>query len=469
MEHRLIPLHQHGLPKVLRGLPRLYKWRQTDVSKIKENFDDFAIIKQRYLEKAELARYDGSQMPGDACVVLFTWVMEDGWGDYYTQLDAARILQKRFPDIELTLITLIHKNRALPQEPHPFTEHIFRYSGNARCHVVTEAFPEMIHQLCRVADLIVQLPTSFPHTASLLDQWDARSRHELIGEQGFIDSAWFHPRSGAHCMGLHFLEKGLFVREMPERPVVRGFNLDYTKTARGNYLFFHILLKALEHDPHPITIATPSLKLFIENLDTRIRPLLQRFAVSELVIFFKDAICPVPIQREGKKLFVRHIEHQKHEDFLALVSETDLLVGCTGDGSIAEALSAGKPFFYDPPIHKRNFLKDMIALAEDRLHEYPETVDYLKLSLKNAHLILEDVHEGWVSEEFLLVEAEKTSPEDTRDETIAEAMGSLLQKNTTREGLTYLSKIIQSEYALNPVLCQIVERGVSAQRARGNG
>ncbi|MES2344417.1 MAG: hypothetical protein V4494_00560 [Chlamydiota bacterium] len=457
-ENVLKSLWKEGLPKVLRGLPRLYKWQETSISKVKSHFDDMEVLKKRYTEKIALKKFSGKMPPKGAHVVLFTWVMEDGWGDYYTQLDAATILQEAFPGIQLTLITLIHKNKSPPEEKNRFTHHVFKYTGKARNEIIYEEFGEEVYALIKNASLLLQLPTFFPHTLSLLEKVENQPRHELIGECGFIDSAWFHPKNGAHCMGLHFLEKGIIIKKMPASPLKPCFNLDYTKTKRGNYVFLHILLKALEHDTRDITIATPSLQLYITRLENGLKDILKRFGIRELVIHFEQSICPITVNTTGKKLIVHHVNQKPHQKFLNDVVATDQLVGCTGDGSISEALSAGKPFFYDPPLHKRNFLKDLIALAEDRLHDYPETIAFLKLSLKNEHLILEDVVDGFVSEEFLLIEKEKTSPEDLRDEVIAEKMGALLQQVKTQKGFKALAAIIQEEYAINETLCHITAR-----------
>jgi hypothetical protein len=449
-----VGMERDMLPKALRRLPRLYRWDDRSISKVKCHFDDPKVILKRYEEKLALKEGTKRHLVRGGRVVLFTWVMEDGWGDYYTQLDVANILQGAFPEIELTLISLIHKNRSLPKEEHSLKSYIFRYTGSTRHEIIYEEFPEEVYALIKSASLFLQLPTFFPHTRALLEKINIL-RHELIGEYGFIDSSWFHPKTSAHCMGLHFLEKGILMRTIPKRAAIPRFNLDYTKTRRGNYVFLHILLKALENDPGDVTIATPSLLLYIENLENGLRDILKKFNIKELILHFEEFICPIEIGSSGKKLVVQHMKHLPHREFLEKLAATDQLIGCTGDGSISEAISAGIPFFYDPPPHKRNFLKDLIALAEDHLKEYPETVAFLKLSLKNEHLILEDVIDGWVSEEFLLIEQEKTSSEDLRDEVLAEKMGELLQSPKTQKGFQQLSAIIRKEYAINETLCEI--------------
>lgn len=447
-----------------RGLPRLYKWDERHVWKIKSHFDDLEIIKKRKVEKEELKTYAQRKLPDNASIVLFTWIMEDGWGDFYTQLEVSKILKNAFPLLPIILISLIHKDKSVPLIPQK-NHFIFKYKGNERKNIIYEEFSNEASNAIKQASVILQIPTFFPHTEKILQKME-KINHELIGECGFIDSAWFHPKTTAHCMGLHFLEKGILIKKIEKRSVIPCFNLDYTKTKRGHYMFLHIILKALEKDNRDITIASFCLNLYIDYLERGLKVLLKKFGIRELVFYFNDSICPVFINSEGKRLIVKLLNHQSQETFLKLFAETDQLVGCTGDGSISEALSLGKTFFYDPPLHKRNFLKDLIALAEERLQNYPETILFLKLTLKNPHLILEDVIDGWVTEEFLLIESEKTSAEDNRDETIADKMGELLQYSRTKKGFERLGEIVRKEYSINETLCHITAKAIISSQSK---
>lgn len=460
MEKEIAQLRAPGLPKVLRGLPRLYSLQDRKISKIKSPFNNFHLIKSRYLEKLSLPLYQLPSLPATTRITLFTWVMEDGWGDYYTQLDAAELLSKAFPNITISLITLLHNNQPLHEPASPFDQHVLYYTGKRRGEIIYEEPSESLYALLRKTSLLLQLPTYFPHTEEFLKKVGVPIPHQQMGEYGLIDTKWFHPGTGTHCMGLHFLEKGILIKKIPDTPIQKGFYLDYTKTARGHYLFFHILLKALASDPDDCALATTCLNLFLQELEVRVKPLCLEYGVREIKIVLRGNLCVIPIQQVGKVVTISYLDKVPHSDFLKLVAQTDLFMGCTGDGSITEAISAKKAFFYDAPPHKRNFLRDLIALAEDRLQNYPETVKFLQISLCNPHLILEDVQGGWVSEEFLWVENEKTSPEDTRDEAIAEMLGALLQTPRTQEGFRLLCEIIQAEYSVNNTLCAVVAQEV---------
>ena len=95
-------------------------------------------------------------------------------------------------------------------------------------------------------------------------------KHQRIGEHSLIESLDFEPSTGARCMGLHALEMGIFSKKTfvrrfilaatpPPTPTSllfehskgrklftsHSFNLAYTRTFRGTYLYLHILCKGL--------------------------------------------------------------------------------------------------------------------------------------------------------------------------------------------------------------------------------
>lgn len=367
----------------------------------------------RSWEKADWEKWEKVHIKG-AQIVIFTWVMGDGWGDYYTQLDAAEVLRECLPEAEICLVTLVHEERKLPQETHPFPQYV----------TSAKELSPTIYEMIGKADILLQLPTYFPETEQLLSQLSHKPHHLLIGETGFINH--YPSDSGAHCMGLHVLEKGLLIKNLPKTQSVAGFNLDYTKTDLGKRLYLQILLKAYEQMRTPLHIQLPSLGFLIEEIE-ELKPLFEQYGVGEIEILFQGSICAIPLSKPGKKLVFHYSGHQKQPLFLQAMAETDLLVGCTGDGSIREALAIGKPFFYDPPEHKLAFFKDLILLAEERLQAFPETIEFLQLSFQRNLLY-------------------------------AERMGVLLQSVNLKEGFTALSTIIRNEYAINPFLSYLIKK-----------
>jgi hypothetical protein len=489
------------VPKIYRKLPRLYHKEFPDTWKIKSNFADLFFLKKHFIDKAVLYLYQPTKKIKPLRIVLFTWVMSDGFGDFFAQQEAASILREEFCDANIDLVVLVHKSSSFPSFHSHLPLHFVYYSGGKRDGVECEAFSSSLNTILHSADVIIELPTSFPKIDQILTSLPQKPKYERIGEFGLIDRAWFHPKTPARCMGLHFLEKGIYLNQRlmtkPSRWVDlkdsrikeilfqkidpsaediehyqtnRRFNLNYTKSKQGQYRYLHILLKALEHDPKPIDICFSQMDHFIENLETKMKskdgkyPLFEKFHVSCIEICYKGFFSTLKLSKQGKTVRFIHVERLPHEDFLTLFSLTDDLIGCTGDGSFSEALSTGKPFFYDPPYHKRPFLKDLIALMEDRLRDYPACIDFFKNCQRDASLALEDHFGPWVTEDFLEISKQQESDEHLREEVICETMGGLLKNPEFATGIKKLRQIIDEEYCFAPILCQLTYRAALHRR-----
>src|SRR5579872_6563813 len=92
-------------PKMYRGLPRIYHRDHPAQSHIKKNFAHLTTLKWTACEKAIFSLYEGFRPDGK--MVLFTWVIRDGWGDYTAALTALQIIQEKFPNLDLTLVALM--------------------------------------------------------------------------------------------------------------------------------------------------------------------------------------------------------------------------------------------------------------------------------------------------------------------------------------------------------------------------
>lgn len=443
-----------SLPKVYGRLPRLYHHKTPAVSRIKEGFRYLPALKRQFIDKALLHLYASYSIPADKPVVLFTWVIGDGWGDYFAQVEAAKILRRHFPSLSLHLVTLVHEGARLPFTESSFSQTCVPYRTIARGaweNVVEEKFPPDVLALLQGAALVLQLPTHYPHTPQLLPF--LKGKYELIGEGGWIDTPHFHPHTGARCLGLHFLEKGIFIKEVVPRARVafaHRFNLAYTLYPSGLYLYMHTLLKSLERDTQGIDLYFFHLAHVLQDFE-RYRALFRKYGIAEVVLFHSLGRTKISISASGKELHLYEINRLPHEDYLSLVAQTQDLVGCRGDGSIFEAISAKKVFFMDIPPHQKKFLKSLIVLAEEALPSHPETVRYLKLFLSLPQLQKKEEGE-WVEEQ-------EPVPLLSLEE-LGEALGELLQSPRLIEGFEILNREIRENHAFNPFLCHIVQRAL---------
>lgn len=471
-------------PRIYRGLPRLYKRNNPSQQSIKKNFTDLASLRKLSIEKALYSLYEGSCKPRRVKMALFTWIIPDGLGDWMAMQEAALTLKTRFPWIELELFAI--SARPLPQGG-PFPLHVIPYEKEVRASLVSD---EILGQL-RDTDLILQLPTYFPETeelfSALLQIPSDRPlpRVEHIGEYGYLESSWFHPKSGCRSMGLHALEKGIFVRrgqihsfqeienrdllqflfhtETPREEKIAAyqatthFHFGYLSTPHGGAIFLHSLLKKWEKDDHSIDLCAPDPSWWIRWIQMREKekkPLLEEsFGVKEILFSFGDQTHSIPIDKNGRKT-VRIFDpgSLSPTDVRRLLYLSEGWVGIRGNQSLSEAITAGKPFYYDGREHSRYFLKDLLALAQNRLSSFKPTVQAFRLMAQAFLYNLPEEKGDWVDESYF------QQGEALGWFEIAEQLGQCLQEAETIRGFQYFGKVIREEFSFNRFLCHFVER-----------
>ncbi len=343
----------------------------------------FSELIRSYIDNTLLSLYRDVKLPKNVRVMLLTFVI-GGYGDYYAQLEVAKILKKAFPQIELDCILLLHKDRKIN---HPHTCHLIPYIGKTSNQVIYEYPSNQVRGLLDTADLIFQVPTYFPHIAEL------SSHVESLGECGMIETRDFEPRTGNRCMGFHFLEKGVLIKEVPETSSLdsivtqeitdwmqegASFNMSYTSSKKGNQEFLIKLLELLEDDKRDVDL----LMLSFPEFDPK------TLNLEKIVIYHKGYQSKIKINKRGKILRVYVADHIPHCDFVKFMSLTDTLIGCTGDGSLFEAISTGKPFFYDALEHKRSALRYLCFLAKGSAKAFLEGMSYNREALKQDFLAL---------------------------------------------------------------------------------
>ncbi|MBS0653254.1 MAG: hypothetical protein JSR39_06970, partial [Verrucomicrobia bacterium] len=427
-------------------------------------------------------------------IVLLTWIISDGWGDLFAQLEAAKVLNSHFPHLDLTLFTLVHKDRTPPAFEHPFEQHWIPYSGKLNGPIVHEAFSSAQLEKIADSDLLIELPTPFPYIRELLGQLKKIPSYVRIGEHSMIDTVHYHPETSARSMGLHFLEKGIFIKKAPKVDLknriqlkdqnlqkllfgsfqdlehyqtTNRFQIAYTKSFRGLCLYLTALLSSLDEDEKDIDICFFQMDLLAQSLEKKFKdpisqnyPLLKAWNIGELHIYYQQLHSIVPILGRGKRLRLIHCTSLCHDDHLFLTSITDRLIGATGDQSILEAISTGKPVFYDPPHFKRPFLRDLCLIAEKKLGSFPCLAEFFKLCLKNPSLPLEENHQGWVSEEYVETSKASVSLEEGTDTGIGKELGLLLKDPAMSHAFEALRQYLAEAYSIDPILTGLVCRAL---------
>lgn len=454
------------LPPITRGFPRLIGDRDREYPQ--GYFCDLASLKRTFIDKALLHLYTGCRPPLEAQVVIFTWVIGDGYGDYAAQLETARIVSSILPPEAITLITILWEKARFPREKSPFKQHILHYrdQGGKWREIVCAPLSEEIQNTLHSASLILQIPTHFPLTEEIIPPGP---KYELVGEGGWLDTPHYNPLSGARCMGLHSLEKGIYIKEMPSKEEAprllnsrlahtlfgqhsiekylqtHSFNCAYTYPEGGLYLYIHTLLISLEEETRQIDIALFNLSHILTHLKTLYLPLFQKAGVKEVEILFDETSTTLPVAPSGKRVRLIHLDTLSNEECLAMVAFSDHLVGCKADGSLSEAVSASKPFFLDPPNHKLELTRDLIALAKHHFPTHSALHNYLEIFLCYPNAPLQGA-QALLALPYL--------------QELGDRAGSLLKEPSVRSGLRELCHLIHTDYAVNPVLQNLTLRSL---------
>jgi hypothetical protein len=451
-------------PRIYRGLPRLYNRDQATQAHIKKNFTHLPSLKKQALSRALFSLY--GKMPAKGKVTLFTWVINDGLGDFIAAVEVMRLLKGRLPELDLHFVGLVQE-KALANLNLPEQSVVIPYERECPFSMITEEAMETL----RSSDLILQIPTYYPHTDELEKAMGIDGpKIECVGEYGFLESNWFHPKSGHYSLGLHFLEKGVLTRkpcganweDVKNEQLQRWrcpenrFYLAYLASPIGGAIYLHSLLKSLENDPVGIDLCVPDLGWFIqfsEKQNKAGRPILEwDLGVSSIEIHFQDQLYAIEVAPQGKKLRLLCPGLITQSDFRALLALSGDWVAIRGNQSFSEAISQGKAFFYDGREHARYFIKDLAALAENRIGAYHGTLSCVRGMAQGFVYNLPVEEADWVEETFFQDLEEWTS--------IALHMGLALQDPETIEGYKELNRILVEEFSANPFLCHLVQRGL---------
>ncbi|MES2273333.1 MAG: hypothetical protein V4487_04000 [Chlamydiota bacterium] len=473
-------------PKIYRGLPRLYRRDHPVQSRIKKNFTHLPTLKALTAERALFSLYSRFEMDRECKISLFTWVIPDGLGDYIASLETAALLKERFPHLNIQLIALVSSRAASLPSSDPFPIHSIRYEEEPLLSLI----PTSILEELRSSDLILQIPTFYPFTEELvlhLNQMETphpMPKMESLGEYGFLESNWFHPKSGNRSMGLHFLEKGIFTRKAvstsfadvenerllnwifktksPEKEEIdrylktHRFYLAYLSTPIGGATYLHALLKSLEMDERPVDLCVPDMGWFVQYLEIQnreMRPVLEgNFSIQTIEVYFQELSYSISIGPIGKTLRILCPGSISNADFRRLISLSGDFVGVRGNQSFSEAISAGKAFFYDGREHARYLIKDLLALAENRIASHPGTLACFRSIGKVFLHNLPSQGEDWVDETFF--QEKEPWPE------LAIQIGSSLQNTDTLAGYKKLNRIIALEYSCSSFLTSFIQRAL---------
>ncbi len=462
-------------PRIYRGLPRLYHRDDPSRSIIQENFHHLHLLKLESIDRAMCSLFADVPIEGVFRLIILTHVIADDLGDYIAAIETARILKEALPALQITLI-LVSAQQLPPVE-------------GLNIEVAQEWLSDAQIKILREADLVIQIPTFYPHTAAVLYEISQLQSDfgpppivQYISKYGYVESSWFHPKTLHRSMGLHALEKGIFTKRplscrfqnvenvlilnalfgttspsqltIEEYRFTHRFHLAHLASNTGGAIFLHALIKRWEHESLDIDICTPDLTWLMQWLSGRSQgnPLLFTCGIKEIVLVVKEGNHKITISEQGKTLRIISPGLLSHTDMQKLMYLSDDWVAVQGDQGLSEAIATQKPFFYDGRPPCLAFLKDLIALATNRLSAYKPTIEIFQAMKESLLWNLPETTDIWVDETHFQMKEKKDIA------TLAAMVGDALRHPTTSAGYKHLSAIVTSEHSFNPFLTSLVRR-----------
>lgn len=473
--------------RVYRGLPRMYNRERPADSRLKKHFAHLPTLKRLAAEKAIFKLYSEMEPLQNAKVSLFSYVIGDGWGDYVAGMEAIEILKRRFVDLQLGWVVLFPKRLGSPPVPKGAKTHLIYYDQECPVSSIKGEALEIL----RTSDLVLQIPTFYPSFEALREAVEAIAFSEpfpnwvSVGEYGFLESQWYHPQSGNRSMGLHFLEKGVLIKhsdrfvegsfseienhdllqwmfhastpgpqEIEQYQSEHHFYLSYLTSPIGGAVYLHALAKAHETDKKGIDLCCPDIGWLIRHLEAQTRaglPVIELEGIS-VELYFQGKVLPLVENAKGKKIRIFCPSSISPADFHLLVQLSGEWIAIRGTQSFSEAVSANKAFFFDGRQHSRYFIKDLLALAENRIGMHKSTLEVLRGMVKTFLHNLPMSTGEWVEE----TDFQEREPWKE----IALKIGAALQDPDCLAGFKKLNRIIAEEYPFNDFLCHMIQREI---------
>ncbi|HLB59134.1 MAG TPA: hypothetical protein VJL87_03505, partial [Bdellovibrionota bacterium] len=225
----------------------------------------------------------------------------------------------------------------------------------------------------------------------------------------------------------------------------------YLATPMGGAIYLHALLEACEREAKSIDLCVPDLRWFFryaEEQERKGRPFLEIEGIA-LEIYWKGQY--IPLTQGKKKVRLLSPSSLSFSDFRRLIACSKEFMAIRGNQSFSEAVSMNKMFFYDGKEHTRYFVKDLMALAENRLGAYPSTLEVFRAMRSSLLFSLPVAEEREWVEDFNFYEKEHWRQ-------VASRIGKALQDPDCLSGFQKFNRIVAEEYAANDFLCDALIR-----------
>lgn len=471
--------------KMYRGLPRIYKKQDPTFFKIKPEFSNLKILKYLIAENLVCQEYENKSIDKKSKIALITQVLPDGFGDLIAHNNSLEILREKFPGVEITSILCIPENCSSKYSEYIENSNVIYYRNNC---FINDFSKELLTKLKKTS-VVITIATKLDCIENLKqiihEKPQANTQVLCFGEYGFIESKDFGPNSGAYSMGLHFLEKGIFIPS-----VAKNFNFSsiqnaeirfqlfgtfspssfdtqtykqntslyfgYLSNSIAGCIFLKTIMEKEKKSLKNIDLISPDISWLISLLRSE-KDLKQRLfcdvkEFAEMQILFNGKIHSQNLGKGKKILRIICPGVLNFSDFQALMFLSDPFVAVRGNLSISYAIAMNKIYFYDAPKHCKYFLQDLICLANNISSKGNILSKYFHSMARSSHLENEESDQQWVTDSYF--------QQIPYWETIAKDLSLYLQNPVLNQEFNVLNNRIKKEFNFSKNLYLFVKRAI---------
>lgn len=427
------------IPKILRGLPRLFQPNKPSISKVHPHFSTFRLIKQKVLQKTLYYLYENVKIKEKVDVAC---LFENEEEKFFLKT-LFKSLRKKLSSFEVSLVSI--------GSPKNDKDSIVLSKDKK---ISLKNSTKSLLSYVRSVPLIFQLF----HPATYIDSFfektkkEDRPHYEALGSYGQLEEEAFFPTSPFFSLGLHFLELGVLTLEKKDPTIssIPYFLCSHT-SIKDAVFYTNLLIEIKKKEIHDLKIEYFSksvLDAVYENLLAA-----KNLEIKTIkTLHNKKVVQKKKVSHSGKDLFLAYQSDLDYTQKTELFASSQEPIGISSDIAFSYAVSYDKTYVYSRFDQKSCLIKDLIALAKNRLAKYPKAIVYLE----NLYQLQLQYHpkkkDEYVSEEYF-----QLSHLDSFEE-IQKRLSLLINTREVVTGLRVLNSLISNKYSANSYLTGLIKR-----------
>ncbi|WP_059358997.1 hypothetical protein [Parachlamydia acanthamoebae] len=349
--------------------------------------------------------YQKHPLPLDKEIVVMTQVLTDGVGDYYHALSTSEAIKKSFPNQQVLMIPVFCSDKQLEGISLP---------TKFDCCVVKsgESCQKDVIERIKKSLFILEIPWEVDifhsrEISNAKDEMKSEKRYVFVNEYG----------SRRIGMGLDYYYDGIFIKDMPSNSslinlkddILKSCLFERTALSEGdvekyfyeNELFFsyiHTNKKIMRLFLYSATFSqfnqskNIDICSYLDPLDSEIDyQFLKEQGIAGVEFISKEGNKLVSVKKklaeQGKFLRLINLFPMPQKDVHALMVNSHMMIGCTGDQSFTEAVSFNKLPFYEMRTFKQMFFMHYRRITQYELDpEEKEFKKYLDQIFKTVNI-----------------------------------------------------------------------------------